>query len=68
MLLFTAGSHEWEEFGQLHGADMYWSQPAPRVTLRMVEAAGFTVLSADALECGGEEHLWVFARKQERPA
>ena len=63
VLLFTSGASAWEGIGQMHGADMYWSQPAPTVTLQMVEEAGFTVLRAETLVCGGETHLWVCARK-----
>ena len=62
-MLISLGRTEWEGTEDFHGAEMFWSHYAPEKSLRLIEAAGFDIVSDKLVEDGGEKHYWVIARK-----
>lgn len=63
ILLLNTGIQESEGFSKFFGAQMFWSNHDPRITLNLVKKAGFQILSDNILQRGGELQYWIFARK-----
>jgi len=70
VLLLTLASEAYTgqpEFdGHIHFIDreLPYSHDRPEVALSKLEAAGFSVQSAEYIETGGESFLWVMARRE----
>lgn len=62
LLLVTMGAKEWEGSEKdFCGAEMYWSHYGAEDNLKLVEQAGFSIVSSEIDATAGEEHLVVFA-------
>ena len=66
ILFFCTGHDEWEGTDNYHGATMFWRHYSAEKSLELVKKTGFSVISDEILERGGETHYWVFAKKQSR--
>lgn len=63
MLLVTMGDREFEGSHVLHGEQMWSSQYGTVKNLKLVESAGFMILSNEIDTSGGERHLVILAQK-----
>lgn len=63
MLLVTMGDREFEGSHILHGAPMWSSQYGTVKNIKLVESAGFRILSKEIDTSGGERHLVILAQK-----
>ncbi len=70
-LLFTyatkeyTGEEEFDGYKEFMGQQLYYSHTRPEKLRKMLEEVGFTVVSFDYRDIGGEIFLWVTATKQE---
>jgi ubiquinone/menaquinone biosynthesis C-methylase UbiE len=64
VMLICMGPDEWEATGVYCGTEMFWSHYSPEKSLRLVNDAGFQVISDQILERGGEKHYWITARNK----
>lgn len=60
-LLITMGAVEWEGIDDFHGTDMYWSHFGQDENTKMVERAGFRILSNETDHTGDEQHQIILA-------
>jgi ubiquinone/menaquinone biosynthesis C-methylase UbiE len=63
ILFFCTGPDEWEGTDDYHGTTMFWSHFSAEKSLELVKKTGFSVISDEILERGGETQYWVFAKK-----
>lgn len=61
-LLITMGAVEWEGIEDFHGTNMYWSHFGQDENAKMVERAGFRILSNGIDHAGDEQHQIILAR------
>jgi len=63
ILLINTGISESEGTSNFFGVPMFWSNNKPETTLELVKKSGFSIISEDVLERGGEYQYWVFGKK-----
>jgi len=63
ILLINTGILESEGISNFFGVPMFWSNFSPKNTLDLVKKAGFSIISEEILERGGEYQYWIYAKK-----
>ncbi|MFW9951387.1 MAG: class I SAM-dependent methyltransferase [Candidatus Thorarchaeota archaeon] len=63
ILMINTGVSESEGTNNFFGVPMFWSNFGPKTTLELVKKAGFSILSEEVLERGGEYQYWIFGKK-----
>ncbi len=63
ILFFCTGTDDWEGSDDYYGATMFWSHFSAEKSLELVKRTGFSVISDEIIERGGETQYWVFAKK-----
>ena len=63
ILLINTGISESEGTSRFLGVPMFWSNFSPKITLDLVKKAGFSIISEDVLQRGGEYQYWVYGKK-----
>lgn len=65
ILLFCTSYNEWEGTDDYYDAKIFWSNYSSGKTIQLVKQAGFEIIYDALLERGGEEHYWIFAKKND---
>jgi len=63
LLLVTMGSSHWEGSEAFHGTTMWWSHYDAKRNRKIVEEAGFNILTDEIDDSGGEKHQVLMAEK-----
>lgn len=65
MILNASGTKTWEETSKDYlGVPMFWSFYNPKMTLKLINNAGFEVIWSKILKIGGEKQFWVLAKNK----
>lgn len=64
LTLITMGAGEWEgKETDFFGGEMYWSHYGAEDNIKLVQDAGFSIISTEIDTSGNEKHLVILARK-----
>ena len=63
ILLINTGVSESEGTSRFFGVPMFWSNFSPKITLDLVKKAGFSIISEEILQKGGEYQYWIYGKK-----
>ena len=63
ILLINTGISESEGTSRFLGVPMFWGNFSPKITLDLVKKAGFSIISENVLQRGGEYQYWVYGKK-----
>ena len=66
VIMFNAsGTKTWEELAKDYlGVPMFWSFYDPKITLKIIKGAGFSIIWSKILKIGNEKQFWVMARNE----
>ena len=62
-MLINTGVSESEGTSRFFGVPMFWSNFSPKITLDLVKKAGFSIISEEILQKGGEYQYWIYGKK-----
>jgi len=63
ILLINTGVSDSEGMSNFFGVPMFWSNYNPKTTLELIKKVGFSIISEDILERGGEYQYWIYGKK-----
>lgn len=65
VIMIGTGIDDWIGEDEYYGVNMVWNHAGANENLKLVQDAGFSIISEKLVTAGNETHYWILARKPE---
>jgi len=63
VIMIATGSDDWSGEDEYYGVRMVWNHAGASDSMKLVQNAGFSIISEKLVTAGNETHYWILARK-----